>query len=121
MIRYRLRLQPELRYSFHVGAAPLTKETLEQLIQGALVHAIDDGGFGYQPIIDLQLDQGAIVKTGPPSQCSVWRRLQRFWIQRRQGRSSGSPARLAGRTCLSAGGGVGGRRVPAPVSATSER
>jgi hypothetical protein len=57
VIRYLLRLQPNARYSFNVGAAPLTKEALEQLIEGAVVHTIEDGGFGYPAVVDLQLDR----------------------------------------------------------------
>jgi hypothetical protein len=57
MIRYQLRLQPDVRYSFHGTAAPLTKDTLEQVIEGAIVHDIQGGGFGYPAVIDLQLDQ----------------------------------------------------------------
>lgn len=56
MIRYLLRLQPNVRYSFDLGAAPLTKEAFEQLVEGAVVHAIEDGGFGYPAVVDVQLD-----------------------------------------------------------------
>jgi hypothetical protein len=56
MIRYRLTLAPDVRYSFHIGAAPLTKATLEQLIEGAIVHAIDGGTPGYAATVDLRLD-----------------------------------------------------------------
>lgn len=56
MIRYVLRLSPEVRYSFNLGASPLTREALEQLVEGSIVHSIDNGGFGYPAVLDLQLD-----------------------------------------------------------------
>ncbi|MGC2635938.1 MAG: hypothetical protein WA294_02090 [Acidobacteriaceae bacterium] len=49
MIRYLLRLEPEIRYSFHLGASPLT-EPLEQLVEGAIVHSIEDGGLELVPV-----------------------------------------------------------------------
>ena len=52
---------------------------------------------------------------------AVSARLQAFRVSGAQGRSSGSPARLGGRTRLPAGGGGGDWRVVAPVLATSER
>jgi hypothetical protein len=57
MIRYRLRLQPDVQYSFHAAPAPLSNEALEQLIEGAVVHEIQSAGFGYPAAVDLQLDQ----------------------------------------------------------------
>jgi hypothetical protein len=56
MIRYLLRLSPEVSYSFHLGVSPLTKEALEQLVERSIVHSIEDGGFGYPAVLDLQLD-----------------------------------------------------------------
>ena len=57
MIRYRLTLAPDVRYSFHIGVDPLSKGALEQLIEGAIVHEIDGGGNpGYPATVDLQLD-----------------------------------------------------------------
>lgn len=56
MIRYLLRLQPDVGYSFNLGAAPLSKEAFEQLVEGAVVHAIEGGGFGYPAVVDMQLD-----------------------------------------------------------------
>jgi hypothetical protein len=56
MIRYLLRLSPEIRYGFHLGGLPLTREALEQLVEGSIVHSIDDGGIGYPAVVDLQLD-----------------------------------------------------------------
>jgi len=56
LIRYLLRLQPEARYSFHLGSSTLTKETLEKLVEGAIVHDIDDRGSGYPAVVDLQCD-----------------------------------------------------------------
>jgi hypothetical protein len=55
MIRCQIRLHPVVRYHFQGLAAPLTKETLEQLIEGAVVHQIDDYGFGHEATVDLQL------------------------------------------------------------------
>lgn len=56
MILYRLQLQPDILQSFHVGAAPLTKDSLEQLAHGAIVHSIDAAGFGFPATIVLQVD-----------------------------------------------------------------
>lgn len=58
MIRYQLRLQQDVHYSVHLAApAPLTNDVLEQLIEGAFVHAIESDGFGRPAVVDLQLDQ----------------------------------------------------------------